>query len=128
MDKPKIIVYQNRQLDLTQLKRVAGQGNLISVTDAQLNVVHRDANHPELVVVATGPGSYDVLLGYARTGTQNARLVSKIVLKKALVEVRPPEPPPAQRSSDTGLGNRPFEQLGERYNRNPSYGRDFRRY
>lgn len=115
MDKPQLITYQSRQLDLAQLKRIAGQGTLISVADTQLNVVHTDANHPELVVVAVGADKYDVLLGYARSGTQPARLVSKIVLKKALVDKSAAIQPISVREGAAPASRDGFTRLQERY-------------
>lgn len=115
MDKPQLISYQSRQLDLTTLKRVAGQGVMISVTDTQLNVVNSDADHPELVVVATGADTYDVLLGYARSGTQRARLVSKIILKKALYDKSAPIQPIAVRGGEAAAPRDGFTRLQERY-------------
>ena len=77
-----IFLYHDRRLDAELLKLVSKQGILVNVDSKQLTTVAR-FDHSELVVVATGKDSYDVLLGSYREGIQKARLISKVVLKKA---------------------------------------------
>lgn len=91
------ITYQSRQVNLEQLRRVAGQGTVIEVDGEQLNLItFKDADdnvilidrNDELVVVAVGQDRYDVILGTPKRliGKMKARLVSKIILKKAFQE------------------------------------------
>lgn len=83
MDKPTIINYQSRDVDLEQLKRVSAQGIDIDVSAHQLNPIHQD-DHATLIVVAHGKHNYDVLAGtIVPDGKQKARLISKVILKKA---------------------------------------------
>jgi len=83
------ISYHERELDLNILRRLAPQGKSIKVAPNQLNLHHVD-DHDELIVVATGEHSYDVLTGKPGVGVQAARLLSKIVLKKAQTNTAAP--------------------------------------
>ena len=115
----KHIDYQSWRLDVTLLKRVASQGTIINVNGAALTT-KANIDHTELVVVAAGKDRYDVLLGSWREGNQKARLVSKVVLKKADVsqpavganmgfQTRP--------NNEAGMSSDSFNRLRERYSR-----------
>jgi hypothetical protein len=118
-----IINYQDRKLDLTLLRRIAGQGCIITVNSDKVDIV-ACTDYPELVVVAHGD-RFQSLLGTVAEGPQKARLVSKIILKKAYVPA-PVEPHAVVRTPDF-FGHRPFEQLRDRFNSSDRDGRD-RRY
>lgn len=82
-----IISYQNRQLSAERLKVVAMLGCTIQVNFDQLNVIHSDDSSVLVVTQSSKEGQFDVLLGTPKQGRQQARLLSKIVLKKAVHEV-----------------------------------------
>lgn len=98
------LIYNGRKVDLDQLKKLTSQGHRITVRKDQLALVNSD-DHEEVLVVATSDSTYDVLAGTPKKGTQMVRLISRIILKKAVVS------PPATADD--------LAQLRERWGYNP---------
>lgn len=84
-----MITYRDKQYSIERLSSIARLGVALTIETSKINILNKDAGTKDALVVVANGDNYDLLCGIVdpEAKTQNVRLLSKPVLKKAQADV-----------------------------------------